>query len=130
MKKAYYYFFYQLYKFWEYVSYPKIWSDFKASLSIIILQICSIVSILIYYKIFIDYNINIIGKQIQWVVGVMILVLIDYMIFHYKNQWRNIVYEYDKLPNKKNTIGSWIVIIIVLLILSNLIFSFYLYYQK
>lgn len=40
------------------------------------------------------------------------------------------VYEFDKLPQKINIIGSWIVLITVIIVVSNFILSFYLYYQS
>ena len=56
MKKAYYYLFYKLYKFWEYISIPKFWSDFKAIVSIIALEIWSFFSIINFYELSNEIN--------------------------------------------------------------------------
>jgi len=131
MKKAYYYFFYKVYKAIQYTSEPfgDFLIGFKTSLVIVALEIWFCVSLLIYYNIFICPNSNIIGTEIQWILMVIILVLVDYFIFHHNDQWKKYNQEFDQLPKKKNNMGSWIVFLIVLLIISNFIFSFYLYYQ-
>lgn len=51
IKRAYYYFFYKLYKFWDYVSYPKFWSHWKAGISIVVLELWGVFMIINYYYI-------------------------------------------------------------------------------
>lgn len=43
--------------------------------------------------------------------------------------WKEYVIEFDQLSKKKNRIGGWIVFGVVLLVVMNLIFSFYLMSQ-
>lgn len=128
MKRVYYYLFYKFYKMSE-AAPSRWWSDWKASLALIVLKIWFIVSILIYYKIFLNPNADIIGSEISWIFLVIIISLIDYFTFHHRDQWKEIVAMFDQLPKKQNRIGSWIVLGVVLFVIANLIFSFYLYYQ-
>nr|WP_314499703.1 hypothetical protein [uncultured Chryseobacterium sp.] len=132
IKKSYYYFFYKVYKSIEYtsdLSGGKFFSAFKTSLVMIVLELFLLASILIYYKLFINFNANIIGTEKQWIIMVILLVLIDYIMFYKKNQWKNIVSEFDNLPTKKNKLGSWIVFLIIISIITNFILSFILYYR-
>lgn len=133
IKQGYYYLFYKLYKSIEYTSEElggKFMIAFKASIAMIVLEIWFSVTLLIYYNIFINPGADIIGTEIQWILMVLLLVLIDYILLHSKNQWKDIVFEFDKMPNKKNKMGSWIVFGVILLVTINFIFSFYLYYQS
>ena len=123
IKKAYYYLFYKFYKFSE--AAPSRWlSDWKAELCVDALEIFLGLSFLIYYTVFTKQWINIAnGKAI--LLYVALISLPNYFIFHHKHQWKEIVKEFDKLPKKKNLIGSCIVFIIVLAIITNLIVAFY-----
>jgi hypothetical protein len=56
---------------------------------------------------------------------VMLVSVPNYFIFHHRDQWKDIVKEFDKLPKRKNKIGGWIVFGVVLLIISNMVFAFY-----
>jgi hypothetical protein len=59
-------------------------------------------------------------------IPLVLVLLINYVAFIHTDVWKDYVIEFDKMPKKKNRIGSWIVFGIVLFIISNLIFSFYL----
>lgn len=50
----------------------------------------------------------------------------NYFIFHHRDQWKKIVHDFDKLPKQRNRIGSVIVLLVVVAVIANLIFSFYL----
>lgn len=125
----YYYLFYTLYKFWENISYPRFWSDIKASVSILALQIWLLISLFVYYNIFIDRFFNLNDYLSLFFILVLILLIIDYYTFNNKNKWMIILDEFDKLPKKKNIIGSVVVGVFILLIILNLIYSFYLMSQ-
>jgi purine-cytosine permease-like protein len=124
----YHYLFYKLYRYYE--KGPSVWwSDWKASLSLIVLEIWLIASILIYYKIFLNPSADIIGSEGSWILLVIIIALIDYFAFHHRDQWKQIVIEFDNLPKRTNRIGGLVVFGFALLIIVNFILSFYLYYQ-
>nr|WP_294860811.1 hypothetical protein [uncultured Fluviicola sp.] len=128
LNKIYPYLFYKLYRWYENRSFAWL-SDWKASFVIIVLEIWIIVSFLIYYKLFFNPEADIIGKEIIWGGMVLALSLIDYLVFHTRNQWKNYVKEFDRLSTRTNRIGGWIVFGVITLITVNFIFSFYLYYQ-
>lgn len=124
-KKIYYYIFYKFYKFSE--AAPSHWlSDWKAGVAIIVLEIWGLFSIMNYYNVFIDryFHFNITNPII--VIPGILVFLINYLSFIHTDVWKEYAKEFDKLPKKKNIIGSWIVFGITLFILANVFFSFYL----
>lgn len=125
--KVYYYLFYQLYKFWEFISFPKFWSDFKAAVSIVALEVWTIISLFVYYKVFVNrfYSFN----ESLFFLLCGIVIIINIIIFVYLDKWKEYNEEFDKLSKKKNIIGGVIVWTIILLIIANLIYSFYLMSQ-
>ncbi|SHG85525.1 hypothetical protein [Chryseobacterium vrystaatense] len=124
IKKLYYYLFYKLYKFWDYISVPKFWSNYKASLSIVILEIFIIISCTNYYNILYNSNSGILSNS-GWITIVMLLVVVDYYVFHSKDQWNHIIIEFDESCSGKNKIYSILAWGLILLVISNMIFSFY-----
>ncbi|SHG85572.1 hypothetical protein, partial [Chryseobacterium vrystaatense] len=126
IKQGYNYFFYKIYKSTEYTSEMgggKFWSDWKAGIILDLLCFFLCFSILIYYKI-IENNHQELGNAIIFM-GLLFIVIPNYFIFHHQDKWKRIITDFDKLPKKKNSIGTWIVFGIVLLIIGNFIFSFY-----
>ncbi|UZT97251.1 hypothetical protein ODZ84_18980 [Chryseobacterium fluminis] len=130
VKKVYCYFFYKLYKFWDGVSYPKFWSDWKSSLTLDCLIYFIVTSAFIYYKVFFNITVHLSENNNNIFISVIVIVFFNYFIFHHQDQWKDLITEYDKLPERKNNIGSWIVFGVILLIVGNLIFSFYCLDQK
>lgn len=129
MKRAYYYFFYKLYRFWENVSDPKFWSDWKATVTIIVLELLILLSIGAYYAVIsrtiLDLNIK---MPIVYIPSIIIMTT-NYFAFIHTDKWKDYVEEFDLLPQKNNKTGSWIVFIIILLIIMNWVFSIYLMSQ-
>ncbi len=125
VKRFYYYLFYKLYKFWDWISFPKFWSDWKAGLSIDVLWIFVGLSVVCYY-VTINKQIIDFGSGRYVVLTYVILVALpNYFIFHHHEQWKEFIQEFDGLPKKTNMIGGVLVSFIVLLIVANLIFAFY-----
>lgn len=132
MKKAYYYFFYKIYRSIEYTSElsgGKFWSEWKTSLVLDCLIYFIITSFFIYYKIFFNRHIHLNDGNIDVYIVVGIVVILNYFIFHHRKQWKKIVTEFDQLSKRNNLIGGWIVFGVVILILINLVYSFYLMSQ-
>lgn len=69
------------------------------------------------------------SSNIYCIVIAIIISVFNYFIFESNDQWKLIVRRFDKLPAKKNKIGSWLVSGFVALVISNLIFAFYLMSQ-
>lgn len=125
--KFYYYAFYKLYKFWEYVSIPKFWSDFKANISLAALEIWLILILVNYYSVFIDRHFHIEKNVFFFILG--IIIIFHYMAFIHFEKWKEHNMEFDQLTRKENLIGGIIVWSIIVFIIANLIFSFYLMSQ-
>lgn len=130
IKKLYYYFFYKMYKAIQYTSYPfgNFLLGFKASLLVIALEIWFSITILNYYNIFIDRNIHF-SKSIYLGI-VLFFSILSYITIDYSSTWKKYNQKFDQLPKKKNIIGSWIAVLIVLIIIMNFIFSFYLLFAQ
>jgi hypothetical protein len=125
-KKAYSYLFYKMYKHFE--SGPSIWlSDWKASFSILVLEIWLCLSGLNYYSIF--FKKAVLSDTILTVSSlclVVFLAAIKYIAFEYQDRWKKVVNDFDELPKNKNKAGTYIVLTVILIIIANLIFSFFL----
>lgn len=126
IKRAYYYFFYKLYKFWESASDPKFWSDWKAGVSIITLELLIAISVGAYYAVGTKTILNLSVKTPVVFIILAIVIFLNYLAFIHTNKWKEYVKEFDQLPKRKNRIGSWVVLGIILLVLGNVFFSFYL----
>lgn len=127
MKKAYYYFFYKIYRAILYTSAPfgNFLISFKAGIVLIILQIWSFLSIINYYTFFTGSRVELsISKPIVYV-PIILIIAFNYYTLDYLDIWKKYIQEFDRLPKKKNALGSWIVISIILILIANLIFSFY-----
>jgi hypothetical protein len=121
----YYYLFYKFYKV-AMTGAIKSLSSFYASIGVIFIEICLLLSISNYYTISINRYSTLEVKSPAVLIAVGVLLLIDYLTFSYKGKWKIYVLEFDQLPKKQNVIGSIIVSIVIVMIVSNLIFSFYL----
>lgn len=128
IKRAYYYLFYKFYKFSE--AAPSRWlSDWKAELAIDGLLFFLFFSLMIYYNLFIDRFFKIPKTFVLVGIYFLFIGVPNYFIFHHRNQWKKIVDEFDELPKRKNLIGGWIVLLVVIFIITNLIFSLYLTFK-
>lgn len=128
IKKAYRYVFYKIYKFSE--AAPSRWlSDWKAELVLDVLWIFIAFSLLVYYTIFTGKSVSIGDGKFVIILAIVIFSLPNYLMFHHKSQWKQIVHEFDKLPKRTNRVGGWLVFSVVLIVLINLIFSVYLMSQ-
>ncbi len=130
IQKAYQYFYYKIYKSIEYTSESQgaFWSEWKASLVLMAIEIFFLSSFTNYYNVLYNTDTGILPNS-WWLIIVIFLTFIDFVFFHRKDQWKEIVFEFDKLPKRKNNKGSWLVFGIILFIIINFILSFYLYYQ-
>lgn len=127
--KAYYYLFYKLYKVWDTISVPKFMSDWKAELSIDILEIFLGLSGIVYYTIATKKWIDFGDKKYLILIYILFIALPNYVIFHHKDKWKQIVHEFDKWPERKHKIGAIIAWTVVTLVVTNLFLSFYLMSQ-
>jgi len=124
--RAYYYLFYKLYNFWEKVSFPKFWSVFKAGVSVIALEIWFIMCLINYYTLFVNRQFYI-DKNMFLFIGILVTV-VDVIIFK-SDTWKLYNKQFNRLSKKKNIIGGVVVWSVIIFIIFNLIYSFYLMSQ-
>ncbi|WP_300687363.1 hypothetical protein [Chryseobacterium sp.] len=125
IKKAYYYFFYKLYKHSKGSIFPE---DFTGSIFLGTLGIWFTITLLNYYNIFIDKSINF-TKGVYIGIAVFFL-LTSYITIDYNNTWKKYNLEFDQLSKEKNKIGGIIVWSIIVLVIINMIFSYYLLSER
>lgn len=128
LKKAYFYFFYRLHRFFENYAIPAFWSEWKASLFIDGLLIFLTAAILFYAEVYIFPNSHLLQNGLFFSVGIAICI-INYFIFHHKDTWK----IYNKRFNaEKNRYpyGGIIILFVILFVISNFILSSYLYYLE
>lgn len=123
IKRAHYYLFYKLYKWYENSEFAY-WSDWKAGISIMVLEIGITMSIFCYYQVFIDRYFRL-NRDVFIGIGILIF-LFNYYYFTISDRWKKYFKEFEKLPKKKNILGGWLVFGFIILIIANIIFSFYL----
>ncbi len=128
MKRAYYYLFYKFYRMSE--AAPSRWlSDWKAGIAIIVLEIWICVSLISYFSVITKRATELTISSPIVFLPLIFIIALNYFAFVYTDIWKEYVAEFDQLPKKKNRIGSWIVFGVVLFVIANLIFSFYLMSQ-
>ena len=120
------YLFYKLFKFWDNVSQPRFWSDAKATFSIIIIEIITILSFLTYYSHFISKQSGLFKEKLLYAVIAIVVFSFNFYYFILSDRWKIIVSKYDKWPDTKNNKGSFIVLIFISAVLINFIFSCWL----
>jgi hypothetical protein len=117
--KAYQYLFYKLYRFYESSTYSRWWSDWKALVSIIVLEMWMYFSTEILYHYF--FNVPMVSSDDRIDLGMLIfgfiVSVINWFLFISQNKWRDFVEEFDKLSIKENRIGgiiAWVIIISII----------------
>ncbi|SEH49282.1 hypothetical protein [Chryseobacterium culicis] len=132
IKKAYYYFFYKIYKSIEYTSElvgGAFWTDFKTGLVVGTLEIWLLASGLIYYSIIKDIKLNLTLTNPIVLIPLILLLILNYFAFIRTDVWKKYNAEFDKLPKDKNKKGAIIVWAIIAFITINFFGSAY-YLQK
>ncbi|MFC4687676.1 hypothetical protein ACFO4P_12095 [Epilithonimonas pallida] len=127
IKRAYYYFFYKIYKAAKYTSYPfgDFLLDYRALIGVVILEAWIYISLLIYLS-FINKlpgELTILSPLVY--IPAISIFVINYIAFIHTDIWKQYNKEFDNLSKKQNRIGTWIVLGIVLAIIGNLILSVY-----
>ncbi len=129
IKKAYYYFFYKIYKSIEYTSElvgGGFWTDFKAGLVIGTLEIWFLASGLIYYSILNNVKLNITLADPIVLIPLILLLVLNYFAFIHTDVWKEYNAKFDKLPKEENKKGGIIVWTIVAFITINFFGSAFL----
>ncbi|WP_454046225.1 hypothetical protein [Chryseobacterium sp. Marseille-Q8038] len=125
IKKMYYYLFYKLYKHYENSSEPWL-SNWKAGVSIGILEIWLLLSIGNYFLITTNKTVHLNLLQPIVIIPVTIVFIFNYLSFDYKDTWKKYNEEFDQLSRDQNKKGGVIIWSIIILIITNMIFSYLL----
>ncbi|HAD78638.1 MAG TPA: hypothetical protein DCF99_03360 [Flavobacteriaceae bacterium] len=99
MEKIYYFVFYTLFVFWEKVSIPKFYSEFKAGLSILLIQIFIYYSIIYSYLIITNKEFNFDLKNPILLIPLGTIFLINIFLTNVSSKWK---YYYPKFDNLQN----------------------------
>ncbi|RUT68554.1 hypothetical protein D0817_20735 [Flavobacterium cupreum] len=129
IKKSYYYFFCKIYRSIEYTSKSfggETLISSKAGLVMLALQIWGLFSFVAYYRIYTKTSIQLSFSMPIIYVPAIIIFAFNYFTLDYKHNWKKYNFEFANYSKRKNIIGGWIVFGIILLIISNLIYAFYL----
>lgn len=125
IKKAYYLFFYKLYTLFTYISESG-WEDWKALLTIGVLQMYLYVSLCTWADIILKghYPILLESSGSLFIITIIIAVS-NYFILLHKNRWKKYEMEFKLYSRGKNVLINIGVFLFITLILGNLIFALY-----
>jgi hypothetical protein len=126
IKVAYDYLFFSFYRFWEKAP-SKWWSEWKSVLTISFFGVLLLLSlygyIIFYFKILEDPFSN--TKAGPALLGFLVY-LFNHYYFIYKKKWKKKIDKFKYLSKSKDKIGIILIISFLLVIIVNLIYSFYL----
>lgn len=129
LKRAYAYLFYRLYLSLERYSCPPFWSEWKASLLLSIFNFLLIYSFLIFYVVIVD-RYSKLANSVPIMISIVVSQnIINYMMFFYKDQWKEIISEFNKLSKEKNKKGFVFANVFFVICIISIIYSFYLMSQ-
>jgi hypothetical protein len=123
------YIFYKMYKFWDFFSYPKFASDFKATVSMVLLETSLFACIPFYYAAHTGKIFYLDLKDIRILIPSLVIMLVNYMSFIRNDNWKKYMSQFDSLPKRKNILGSVVVLLLTITIFSNVIYSIRLFYH-
>ncbi|WP_142685414.1 hypothetical protein [Chitinophaga polysaccharea] len=125
LKNGYRYFFYKMYRFAENAP-SRWWSEWKAMLSVIVLEIMLLMTLEGYFSIIFKHDIVPGYDNLVTITQAVVITLFNYFFFLHKDKWKLYVKELDKQSRRQQFIGGLVVWSLVFLIFANLIFMFYL----
>ncbi len=124
LKRAYYYFYYKLYKFAILISDDAL-NEWKPLTSILVLQVLLLIEIIVWYSVITKRIFVINYPLITFLPIVAALGIKNYLFFLNKNKWKNYIDGFEKYDKKKKYLGGIIVLFIVAGIIASVILAFY-----
>lgn len=123
MKEKYYYLFYKFYLFadWSPSIFP---SDLVAASMILVLEIFTGFSLINYHDVYMHHHGSVDIFSWEIAAPMCFLLFINYACFLHSEKWKVYFLKFDQLDDNKNLKGTWLVILIVVIILVNLVVSF------
>jgi hypothetical protein len=102
------------------------WSEWKATLSLSVLEIMLLMSLEGYFSIIFKNDIVPGDDNFVTITQAVVIGIFNYYFFLHKDKWKMYVKELDKQSRRQQFIGGLVVWSLVFLILANLILMFYL----
>jgi hypothetical protein len=128
IKRLYYYLFYKIYKV-TLTGKIKSLASWYAVLLIMAFEFWLLLALYNYYSILFNVHTQFQFMSAKVMVPFISIIAINYFVFDSTDKWKDFVQEFDQWPPEKNKQGSFFVIALLVLIMANLIFSFYLMSQ-
>lgn len=131
INKLYGYFFYILYKMWLKIDksfgatgpFP---TKMKALICMFAIEVWLVFAIALYCGYFLNIHPHIAFFSFVGLAPFIVLLVMKWFIFEKDDRWKNYVREFDNWPPKRNLAGTWIVIMMILFVIFNFIYSLYL----
>lgn len=128
-KEVYYYFFYKIYKSIKCTSEffgGSFGTDFKAGLAVLTLELFFWMSLLNYYSLINNtvFDLNI--TSLTLIIPLTLFCMLNYFLLIHTDNWKKYNMEFDQLPIEKNKKGGIIVWIVIVFVVINLFFSYFL----
>lgn len=109
---------------WTSSPFENFFSNFRAGLVMIALEIWLLYSILNFYSISTDNKIDTSLSSPLILIPFILIIILNYISFdHHDNVWKKYNVEFDNLSKRKNLIGGIIVWSIILFITASFFFS-------
>lgn len=126
MLRIYYYVFYKFYKFLLLSPITKGWTKDKAIILILALELITLYSIIFYSDTIFEHHSYLTFFSFKVLVPFIAMIAIKWFLFSRNDNWKQYVAEFDQLPKSKNRKGTWLIIVITLLLIANFVLSVYL----
>jgi hypothetical protein len=121
IKKAYYYFYYNIYNFFINIS-DDILNRFKPVIIIAGLEVFLFIDFFNWYSI-LTKNGDI--ATLPYFLAVLVVALFNSYVFLHGDKYKKYFPEFKNYSKQKKVIGGWITFIIIILVVASVIFSFY-----
>ena len=132
MKKIEYYYFLFYYKIYNSIEYTSnllggsFLSEMKTGIVMIALEFWLVLSSYNYYTVLINQKLHLSLKNPIVFIPIIIIIYLKYKLFTDKKKWLDYKKKFDKFSSNKNKKSTLATTLICLIIIINLIFSFYL----
>jgi hypothetical protein len=129
IKQLYGYFYYFFYNIWHKIDmafgasgpFP---TEIKAFVCMFAVEVWLVFAIATYFGYF--FNINPRSGVYLFMISTPFIVLfvMNWFIFEKDNRWKNYVKKFNSWPPKRNRVGTWLVIITILVVFFNFLYLF------
>lgn len=120
LKKAYHYFYYNIYTFFINISDDAL-NKFKPAVIIAVLEVIILMDFFIWHTILTKND----AAILPYFLGAIFLALFNSFVFLHGNKYKKYFPEFQNYSKKKKVIGGSITFLIIILVIASLIFSFH-----